>query len=144
MRADILKRLTDYWSEKRAGRRMPLRSSIDPTELAELLPNLVMVEALDDGGDYMHRIAGEEAEKIIGADLHGKRLSSFNVSRETLTSWRNGLDLARAYRAPHFANFERDDGKGMIRVAFLPLSGAGGDDATFVLSVVTDRAADTV
>ena len=141
MRSDIIKRATDYWSEKRDGRRMPTRPSIDPIDLADLLPNLVVAESIDGGKDYMHRIAGAEAEKLLGADMHGTRLSRLKNSKTALASWRNGLDLARTLKAPHFTTFESEIGVMPIRAVFLPLSrGETDDQAEFVLTALTDIA----
>lgn len=137
MRSDIIKRATDYWTEKRRDQRMPSRLSINPIDLADVLPNLVVAEAIDGGADYMHRIAGESAEKLLGADLHGARLSRLARSKASFASWRNGLDLARTFRAPHYATFESEDGETRVRAVFLPLSRKdGGAQADFVLSAV--------
>ena len=75
MRPDIIQRTVEYWSSQRDGRKLTTRRSIDPVELADLLANLVLVEVLDGGRDYLHRIAGEAAASLLGADLMGRRLS---------------------------------------------------------------------
>jgi len=77
MRPDIIQRTVEYWSSQRDGRKLPTRRSIDQVELADLLANLVLVEVLDGGRDYLHRIAGEPAASLLGADLMGRRLSEF-------------------------------------------------------------------
>lgn len=137
MPSDILKRATDYWSDKRRGLRMPARRAIDPIELADVLANLVVVEAIDGGRDYMHRIAGERAEELLGAEMHGARLSRLARSKASFAAWRDGLNAARAFKAPHFAAFDMGDGGGPIRAVFLPLVRKDGDEqADFVLSAI--------
>jgi hypothetical protein len=79
MRPDIIQRTVEYWSSQRDGRKLAMRRSIDPAELADLLANLVLVEVLDGGRDYLHRIAGEAAASLLGADLMGRRLSEFKM-----------------------------------------------------------------
>ena len=138
MQRDIIQLTTDYWSGKRNGRRMPSRDSIDPSELAEVLPNLVMAEAIDGGKDYLHRIAGERAEILLGEHMHGERLSRLRRSKAILASWRNGLDLARTFKAPHFAHFENEDTHKTVRAVFLPLSGGDENHAAFVMTALTD------
>ncbi len=139
MASDIIKRATDYWSAKRQGSRMPSRPTIDPVDLADVLSNLVVVESIDNGRDYMHRIAGEQAETLLGARMHGAKLSGIEGRRAAFASWRNALNLARTFRAPHFATFETDDGKGQIRAVFLPLCRReGGEQADFVLSALIE------
>jgi hypothetical protein len=44
---DIQKMLA-YWEGKRHGRSMPRRSDIDPAELIGLLPNIMLVDVIDD------------------------------------------------------------------------------------------------
>ena len=142
MTSDIITRATEYWSGKRRGRRLPARPVIDPVELGEMLPHLVIAEAIDDGADYHHRIAGDAAETLLGAGLHGARLSDIEKDCLLTPAWRQGLDQARAFKAPHFAAFDGKDGAPALRAVFLPLSRDENDeeDADFIMSaIITDE-----
>jgi hypothetical protein len=55
----------DYWRGKIAGRRMPRRADIDPTEIPKLLPDVMLVDALPEGR-YRYRLIG-----IGNAQAHG-------------------------------------------------------------------------
>lgn len=139
MASDILQRATAYWSAKRRGKRMPSRPAIDPVELADVLANIVVIEAIDDGRDYMHRIAGARAEELLGAEMHGARMSRLARSRAAFAAWRDGVNAARTFKAPHFARFDAEDGGGALRAVFLPLARAEGEDqADFILSAVIE------
>lgn len=143
MRNDVIQRATEYWSERRGGRRLPMRASIDIDALADIRPYLILAEAVDGGRDYLHGIAGAEAEKLLGAAMEGARLSRLSRSDNALAAWRNGLNLARSFKAPHFATFDGAEGAPLVRVVFLPLSRSDEVlDVDFVLAALTPLASD--
>jgi len=139
MRPDIIQRTVEYWSSQRDGRKLPTRRSIDPVELADLLANLVLVEVLDEGRDYLHRIAGESAASLLGADLIGRRLSEFKNDAH-IDPWRNGLDIARTFKAPHMADFTPNNWSDCsLKIVFLPVARtADENEADFLLCAVTE------
>ena len=138
MRPDIIQRTVEYWRSQRDGRKLPTRRAIDPVELADLLANLVLVEVLDGGRDYLHRIAGEAAASLLGADLMGRRLSEFNDDTN-IDPRRNGLDIARTFKAPHMADFTPNSGTDtQLKIVFLPVArNADENEADFLLCAVT-------
>jgi hypothetical protein len=66
--------LLDFWHRKRAGRRMPARGDFDVFELRPWLGYLHLVEVIEGGEDFLHRIYGSEVAAAFGIDLTGKRL----------------------------------------------------------------------
>lgn len=62
-----------YWRAKRAGRRMPRRSDIDPTEIRLLLPNIAIAEALERDGvvRFRYRLVGTAIVDVLGKDPTG-------------------------------------------------------------------------
>jgi hypothetical protein len=72
-----------YWRSKAAGRVLPRRADIDPTEIPKLLPDVMLVERLIDGR-YRYRLIGTE-----NADAHG-----FNAT---------GRYLDEVLPGPHYA-----------------------------------------
>lgn len=136
---DVLDRATAYWRRKRGERPMPARTEIDPAELAGLLPHIVVAEAVDGGEDYVHRIAGEAAESLLGAEIHGARLSGLDADQPGLANWRRSLDLARQSGQPRFATLRRSADGRPVRVVCLPLSRRPGQTkADFVLSAISE------
>jgi hypothetical protein len=69
-RDEVLSGLLAYWRRKLAGRAMPRRADIDPTEIPRLLPHLQLVERV--GGRYRYRLAGTAIVAAYGSELTGK------------------------------------------------------------------------
>jgi len=58
-------RLAEYWLSKRAGRRMPSRTDIDPVEIPWALSRIFIADYQAETGDYRYRVAGEEIEEVF-------------------------------------------------------------------------------
>ncbi len=66
-RADpILGAALTYWRAKRGSRSMPARRDIDPVEVPTLLPNLLLIDIIDDR--YRFRLVGSELVYAYGRD----------------------------------------------------------------------------
>ena len=63
----------EYWRGKAAGRPMPCRADIDPTEIPRLLPHVMLVDVLD-GGRYRYRLIGTENASAHGFEATGRYL----------------------------------------------------------------------
>ncbi|MBM3548802.1 MAG: PAS domain-containing protein [Alphaproteobacteria bacterium] len=50
--------LYDYWNSKRANRRMPSRTDIDPAELSSRLPHIALIDVVDDPLRFRFRLVG--------------------------------------------------------------------------------------
>jgi hypothetical protein len=61
-------RLTDYWRRRRGAASAPARSSIDPCDFAELLPQVVMLGRAATGR-YLFRLGGAMVETLHGRGL---------------------------------------------------------------------------
>jgi hypothetical protein len=61
-------RLTDYWRRRRGEARAPLRSSVDPCDFADLLPQVFILGRLA-AGRYLYRLGGGLLEDLHGRDL---------------------------------------------------------------------------
>ena len=64
--------LYQYWDSKRAGRPMPTRADIDPTEIPTLLPFILLIDVLDGGADFRYRLVGTDIVRWVGNDLTGR------------------------------------------------------------------------
>ncbi|NMM44631.1 PAS domain-containing protein [Rhodospirillaceae bacterium KN72] len=81
--------LFDYWNEKRGARPFPSSKSVDAVDMpADLLPNLLLVEA-DSNGGYRFRLAGTRMREVFGVDPTGKSLEQIL----------DGADLENARRS---------------------------------------------
>lgn len=68
----MLRAMYDYWSGKRAGRSMPRRADIDPSEIPKLLPNMMITEALENGARFRYRLSGTAVTEAFGLSLTGQ------------------------------------------------------------------------
>ncbi len=66
-----LRRLHDYWQDKRGDADLPRKVAIDPTEIPELLGNIVLFEVVGGGADFRCRVIGDVIEEIAQRSLTG-------------------------------------------------------------------------
>src|SRR5258708_20353959 len=69
LRHDRLQRLLEYWHGKRAGKRTPLRAAVDPLDIPNLLPHLMLTEPIDGGADSRYRLVGTARVEAAGLDF---------------------------------------------------------------------------
>lgn len=69
--------LLAYWKDKRGEREMPAREDIDPLDIPRLLPDIFLVDVLDDG-DYRYRLVGGRIVERAGANYTGLKLSEIS------------------------------------------------------------------
>ena len=68
-----LRRLYEYWDERRRGRRFPARRDIDPVEFKFALGNVTLVDVLYDPLRFRYRLVSTlQVHRIGGVDLTGK------------------------------------------------------------------------
>ena len=81
-----LRELYDYWERKRAGRRWPKRSDIDPVEMRFALGNIDLVEITYDPIVFLFRISGSNIDRDEGFNMQGKTLDEYPLPqhRETV------------------------------------------------------------
>ena len=77
---DILK-VHSYWQGKCHGRRMPSRNDIDPAELISLLPNISLVDVVDDERRFVYRLVGTGEVQLRGRDPTGKAVAEAYFGR---------------------------------------------------------------
>jgi hypothetical protein len=65
-----LERFYDYWRALRAGRPMPARRDLDPADIKDLLPHIVVVPQI--GERFLYRLVGTEVVIRIGAENTGR------------------------------------------------------------------------
>ncbi|MCA3267507.1 MAG: PAS domain-containing protein [Azospirillum sp.] len=71
----------DHWNDLRGGRDLPLRRALDPVGLRPALGFVNLVEATDDGVDFMYRVFGSFVGAAIGRDMTGRLVSEAPVDR---------------------------------------------------------------
>ena len=58
----------EYWNGRRAGRAYPDRSDIDPSEVAELLSYITLVDVGDGDPRFVYRVVGSFVTRLLGQD----------------------------------------------------------------------------
>jgi hypothetical protein len=87
---EVLRRLYQYWDAKRAGRRFPARSDIDPTELSYALGWLNLIDVLHDPLRFRYRLQGTMLVRHTGIEMTGKFLDEHpqpEFRRHLARSW---------------------------------------------------------
>ncbi len=67
-----IRRAYEYWDGKRQGRRMPARRDIDPSEIKDLLPGILLINVLHDPLQLTYRLVGTDEVEARGYDPTGK------------------------------------------------------------------------
>jgi hypothetical protein len=70
MNSRSLQALLAYWNEVRRGRLAPRRFEIEPSRIADLLPDTFILERTD-GETYRFRLAGTRMCELLGSELRG-------------------------------------------------------------------------
>jgi len=69
VRSARLRALLRYWTDKSAGRAMPFRRQIEPTEIPRLLPIALLADVTASGARI--RLLGSEATNAYGKEMRG-------------------------------------------------------------------------
>jgi hypothetical protein len=115
-----------YWRGKAAGRTMPSRADIDPTEIPALLPDVMLIER-GEGGRYRYRLIGTENQRAHGINATGRYLDEVLPGPEyrahVLGLYDECMENRRAlYSECLFFAAARRDPERHTKVLFLPLS----------------------
>jgi hypothetical protein len=71
--------LLSYWESRRGTREVPRREDIDPIDIRQILPHVMLWDAETDGG-YRCRVAGTAIDMEMAGSLKGVRLSDLTCS----------------------------------------------------------------
>jgi PAS domain len=106
--------LFDYWRAKCAGRAMPSREDISPTEISRLLPYVSLIDVLPGEGRMRVRLAGTQLREIYGRDVTGSYVEDIDVST----------------RAAYWSTTYQRLRQGLPAQGILPVHQQGGDFMT--------------
>jgi hypothetical protein len=81
--AEVVRRMGDYLTRKRGGRPMASRADIDPTEIREFLPYVVLVDIQDNPIRVYYRLVGTRIAEFYG---------------EFTGTWMRDRPISEAYR----------------------------------------------
>ena len=128
-----VRRIFDYWRSKASQGQIPQRAAIDPTELADVLSCLMIVEVI--GDRFRYRLVGTEVAANAGGDFTGNFLDEQSFANRDfyLACYRD----VRALAAPVFCldHWAYSDGRsGVAEFAMMPL-GLAGNTVAQILTV---------
>ncbi len=79
-----------FWEKKRAARRAPPRSAIDPAEIVDHLPHILLLDVLDGGRDFRFRLVGTAVVRATGRDVTGRTFSDvYKIGSPAFTTMRS-------------------------------------------------------
>ena len=81
LRSPINRQALAYWESKRAGRAMPRRDDIDPTEMVEFLPYVFLLEVRRSPMDFRYRLIGTVMDEHMRARYTGMWMSQIPHQR---------------------------------------------------------------
>jgi hypothetical protein len=87
--SERIRRLCAYWDARRNGRLMPSRTDIDPAEMRDLLPNIVMVD-IETPFRARYRLVGTKVVEFNRFDFTGRYMDELR--------WDEDGRYSRAYR----------------------------------------------
>ena len=70
-----LRALKRYWDDERGSRAMPARADLDPVDVPELLPYVMLVETAETLEKFRYRLIGTEACRGFDRDRTGARFA---------------------------------------------------------------------
>lgn len=140
------RRLFDYWREKRGARKMPARGDLAPSDFPDLLPDIALVDVLDQEPHLRYRLVGTRQVAARGFDPTGRPVIEGHLGRhipgmreQVLSNYRRVIESGKPlFRDTSIAGHDnRGDillgGRLVARFSlFLPLS-ASGDAIDMIL-----------
>lgn len=87
IRSPLVRELAAYWDAKRAGRTMPRKSDIDPSEIKPLLPYILIGEFAPDPVRLRYRLVGTEVVAVYGADFTGRWIDELDFGQQVEQGW---------------------------------------------------------
>jgi hypothetical protein len=79
-RLSRLDRLHAYWQDRRGARALPLRRDIDPGDLKDLLPYIIIAELHRDPLRIRYRLGGTAVNTALGYNIAGHWLHEMEVA----------------------------------------------------------------
>lgn len=105
-----IKRAYAYWDAARGGREMPGRVDIDPEDIKDILPYVLLVDVIAEPLDFRFRVAGTDVVQRFGEEITAKRLGEIDLDGKfasIFAEYRQTVD--RRKPALFSESFLRDD-----------------------------------
>lgn len=136
--------LHDYWQNKRAGRKMPARKDINPSDLRHHLSWIFLADVLAGGANFRYRLVGNLVANYFGSNGTNRTLTEVfepygkETTDGTLFIYRKVVREGVPLRVTGQANW---DGMGLeqFETVYLPLSDCGETVNMIMSAFVFDK-----
>ncbi|NWH08860.1 MAG: PAS domain-containing protein [Alphaproteobacteria bacterium] len=121
--------LLNHWQEALSQGRLLRREDIPCRALARQLPFLLLYQPLENGADWLYRVAGTALRARFGVDLTGRRLSDVVIPeqvRDRSAIW-NGLLRERRFHLRKGRVDSAEHEHIEIEIVHLPIEGSRGE-----------------
>src|SRR5262245_62159149 len=122
------RRMHQYWLGKKGGRTMPARSDIDPSEIKDLLPNVILSRLEYEPFRVLYKLIGTKAVENAGLDYSGRYLDELDFVSEFGTDWPATYQMIATEKEPVLGLCTIKLTDGVVKpyvVAMFPLSSDG-------------------
>jgi hypothetical protein len=122
------RRMHQYWLGKKGERAMPARSDIDPSEIKDLLPNVILSRLEYEPFRVLYKLIGTRAVENAGMDYSGRYLDELDFVSEFGTDWPAIYRSIAADKLPLYGLCQIRFIDGVVKpyvVAMFPLSSDG-------------------
>lgn len=123
-----LRRLYDYWQDKRGGRTMPARADLDPMEMGFVIGNLILIDVIGEvaAPRFRIRLHGTNLSHRVGYELTGKMLDELPQTEFRELAQRSFGKVTRTAEPLHARNNRvLDERIYNYETVILPLSATG-------------------
>ncbi|HEY1384903.1 MAG TPA: PAS domain-containing protein [Dongiaceae bacterium] len=118
-------KLNAYWLTKAQG-KVPSRSDIDPVDVRELLPNLMMIDVVGDPARFRYRLVGTRVVQYTGFDFTGRCIDEMVFQgRDFMEQCYRRMLAERRPVFGHYAWLVRSRHFGQCEFGVFPLSDRG-------------------
>jgi hypothetical protein len=114
LESPMLRELHAYWERLRDGRRWPLRADLNPSHIRRHLSHVFLIEVIDGGADFFHRLAGETVIQAHSYDIVHTHVSTADYGSEekrqgVLAFYRSIVERGEAVRLTGTLDFLNRD-----------------------------------
>lgn len=123
--SERIRKLNAYWLTKAKG-GVPSRSEIDPVDVRELLPNLMMIDMVGDPVRFRYRLVGTRVVQYTGFDFTGRCLDEMVFQgRDFIEQCYRRMLAEKRPVFGHYAWLVRSRHFGQCEFGLFPLSDGG-------------------
>src|SRR5262245_23622276 len=120
-----IRRLSAYWAGRGKG-DTPARSDIDPADMGDLLPNLMMIDIVGRPARFRYRLVGARVAQFTGFDFTGRCIDEMVFQgRDFMEQCYRCMVAERRPIFGHYAWLVRSHHFGQCEFGLFPLSDDG-------------------